>query len=152
MEYRHRLAQALEEDNKISAAIHVRNLTHQENTRALYRRIRYMENKVKNLSTCRITVTTKRGRTVELLQKEEVEQCILKENERKYHQTEGTGQLQQGQLLRDLGTMGNGERVEALLSGTYLAPRGASAATREFLNTIQKYLQSHSRNSAMVGK
>jgi hypothetical protein len=45
MDYRHRLAKALEEEDNIPAATHIRNLTHQENTRSLFRRIRYMEKK-----------------------------------------------------------------------------------------------------------
>jgi hypothetical protein len=43
MDYRHRLAKALEEEDNIPAATHIRNLTHQENTRSLFRRIRYMK-------------------------------------------------------------------------------------------------------------
>lgn len=97
-----------------------------------------MEKKVKNLSTSRIIASTKRGRKVELVQKDDIEKCILQENERKYHQTEGTGQLQKGQLLRDFGTMGNGPQTVALLSGNYSAPKGLSIATREFLNLMKR--------------
>jgi hypothetical protein len=43
LDYRHRLAKALEEEDNIPAATHIRNLTHQENTRSLFRRIRYMK-------------------------------------------------------------------------------------------------------------
>jgi hypothetical protein len=138
MEYRYRLAKALEEDNKITAAIHIRNLTHQENTRALYRRIRYMEHKIKNLATSRVIATTKRGRKIEVTDKEEMEKCILRENERKYHQTEGTGQLQTGRFLSDFGTMGDGTQVDSLLHGRYLAPRGVSKITKDFLNLMKR--------------
>lgn len=130
MDYRYRLAKALEEEDKIPAATHIRNLTHQENTRALFRRIRYMENKIRNLSTSRITITTKGGRFVEKVKNEEVELGILRANEVKYHQTEGTGQLQQQQLLHDLGTMGEGNCVPAVLSGTYRVPSGTSKVTK----------------------
>lgn len=51
MEYRHRLALAKEAEDNIPAATHIRNLTQQETTRALFRRIRYLERKMKNLST-----------------------------------------------------------------------------------------------------
>ena len=112
------MALALEKEDNIPAATHIRNLSHQENTRAQFRWIRYMERKLANMSTSRVITCNKKGRKKELVQKEDVEQCILQENERKYHQTEGTGQLQTGQLLRDLGKMGEGPKAEALLHGT----------------------------------
>jgi putative cell wall-binding protein len=37
MEYRHRLAKAKEEEDNIPAATHIKNLTRQEETRALFR-------------------------------------------------------------------------------------------------------------------
>jgi hypothetical protein len=44
MEYRHRLAKAKEEEDNIPAAVYIRNLTHQENARSLFRCcIRYLE-------------------------------------------------------------------------------------------------------------
>jgi hypothetical protein len=45
LEYRHRLAKAKEAVDNIPAATHLKNLTHQENTRILFRRIRYLEKK-----------------------------------------------------------------------------------------------------------
>jgi hypothetical protein len=45
MEYRFRLARAKEAEDNIPAAVHIKNLTQQENTRALFRRIRYLEKK-----------------------------------------------------------------------------------------------------------
>jgi Reverse transcriptase (RNA-dependent DNA polymerase). len=136
-DYRYRLAIAMEKEDNIAAATHIRNLSHQENTRALFRRIRYMERKLKNLSTIRVTTRTRRGKKVELVQKEDVERCILQENERKYHQTEGTGQLQRGQLLHDLGAMGEGQKVEALLNGHYAPPMGTSRHTKDFLRVMK---------------
>jgi uncharacterized protein len=62
MEYRYRLAQAKEAEDNIPAATHIQNLTQQENTRALFRRIRYLERKINNLSTSRVIVSDKQGR------------------------------------------------------------------------------------------
>jgi Reverse transcriptase (RNA-dependent DNA polymerase). len=137
-EYRYRLALALEKENKIPAATHVRNLSHQEDTRVLFRRIRYMERKIMNLSTTRLSTRTSRGKRIDLVQKAEVERCIIQENIRIFHQTEGTGQLQKGRLLKDLGSMGEGPKVDALLSGEYAPPWGLSRHTKDFLSAMGK--------------
>jgi hypothetical protein len=51
MEYRYRLAKAKEAEDNILAVTHLKNLTQQEETRTLFRRIRYLERKMTNLST-----------------------------------------------------------------------------------------------------
>jgi hypothetical protein len=138
IEYRHRLAQAKELEDNIPAATHVKNLTQQENTRVLFRRVRYLEKKLINLSTSRVIRSTPNGQQIELTKKEEIEKSIIKANELKYHQTEGHGQLQQGRLLRDLGTLGTGQWSEAILAGTYIAPPGTTAITTQFLDSLQR--------------
>jgi hypothetical protein len=90
-----------------------------------------------NASTSQVLTCTKLGKQVELVHKIEVEQCILQENERKYHQMEGTGQLQKGCLLQDLGTMGEGPKVDSLLVGKYIPPLGTSRHTKQFLQLMK---------------
>jgi hypothetical protein len=102
MEYRHRLALAKEAEDNIPAATHIRNLTQQETTRALFRRIRYLERKMKNLSTTRLVVTNKHGNHREIVQPYSIVQHIIASNEKKYHQTEGCCPLSKGQLLKDI--------------------------------------------------
>jgi hypothetical protein len=80
MEYRHRLAWDKEAEDNIPAAVHIRNLTHQKNTRTLFRRIRYLERKIQNLSTSRLTVTNKQGQVKELTHKDLIEQTIIQAN------------------------------------------------------------------------
>jgi hypothetical protein len=138
-DYRYRLAIAMEKEDNVAAATHICNLSYQENTRALFCRIRYMERKLTNLSTTHVTTRTNRkGKKVELVQKQAVERCILQENEQKYHQTEGTGQLvQRGKLLCDFGTMGEGPQVEALPNGQYAPSMGTSRHTKDFLRMMR---------------
>jgi hypothetical protein len=138
LEYRHRLAKAKEEEDNIPAATHIRNLTMQEDTRQLFRRIRHLEKKVTNLSTSRITITMKDGGSKEITNKQLIERHIIKSNECKYHQTEGKGQLQQGQLLKDLGITGTGPKSSQVLDGSYSPPTGTNHATRQFLRTMKK--------------
>ena len=58
-----------------------------------------------------------------------MEKYIIKENESKFHQTEGRCPLLYGRLYRDLGAMGDGPEVPNVLNGTYTPPPGTSAVT-----------------------
>jgi hypothetical protein len=89
------------------------------------------------LSTSRITISTQNGLQIELTKQTEIEKSIMKANERKYHQTEGHGQLQKGRLLRDLGTMGTGPKSPEVLSGTYISPHGTTTVTTQFLESLK---------------
>jgi hypothetical protein len=119
MEYRHRLARAKEEEDNIPAAVHIKKLTQQEKTRALFRRIRYLERKMANLSTARVIISDRQGQQREIIQKQLIERHIISSNQRKYHQTEGQCPLTQGQLLKDIGLLGDGPKVKDILHGTY---------------------------------
>jgi hypothetical protein len=138
MEYRHRLAMAKEAEDNIPAATHIRNLTQQENTRILFRRIRYLEKKLTNLSTTRVTISRCNGQQYELTKKNDIETSIMRANERKYHQTEGHGQIQKGAILKDLGVMGTGPKVAEVLRGTYKAPYGTTHITKQFLSSLER--------------
>jgi Endonuclease/Exonuclease/phosphatase family./Reverse transcriptase (RNA-dependent DNA polymerase). len=137
MEYRHRLAKAKEEEDNIPASIHVKNLTKQEDTRILFRRIRYLEKKMSNLSTSRITVKSSNGKQKDIIQKELMERYIIAANEKKYHQTEGHGKLQKGKLLRDIGVMGSGPATRGILMGTYKPPASTDQCTKQFLAKLK---------------
>ena len=77
LEYRHRLAKAKEQEDNIPAATHINNLTQQENTRILFRRIRYLEKKIANLSTSRVTISDENGSHKEVTKQADIEKCIL---------------------------------------------------------------------------
>lgn len=129
MEYRHHLAKAKEEEDNIPATTHIKNLTRQEETRALFRRIRYMERKVTNLSMSRVTISRAEGTPHEITNQYQMENVIIHTNEKKYQQTKGCGQLQKGELLQDIGTMGTGPKTCKILDGTYRIPSGTTAIT-----------------------
>jgi len=146
MEYRHRLAQDKEEEDNLPAATHIRNLTKQEDTRILFRRLRYLEKKMINLTTSRLTVSMPNGQEKEITKKEQIEYYIMQTNEQKYHQTEGHGQLQKGQLLTEVGTTGTGPKSVQILDGSYKPPAGTNFATQQFLKAMKKptnYSQLH---------
>ena len=58
-----------------------------------------------------------------------MEQSIIEENQKKYHQTEDRCPLLHGQLLEDIGLLGDGLTVEDILNGCYECPLGTSEAT-----------------------
>lgn len=60
------------------------------------------------------------GQQYDTTKKHEIENSIMRENERKYHQMEGHGQVQKGVILKDLGVMGTGPKAEEVLQGIYI--------------------------------
>lgn len=91
-----------------------------------------------NLSTSWVTVTKRDDRQCHIIKKNEIENSIMQANERKFHQTEGHGQLQKGALLKDLGVLGTGPKVEDVLRGTYHPPHGTTRTTTQFLASLQR--------------
>jgi hypothetical protein len=58
----------------------------------------------------------------ELTTKTEIEAAIIEENEKKYHQTEGTSQITSPLLLPLLGKHGEGPAIDQILNGTFNPP------------------------------
>jgi hypothetical protein len=137
MEYRHRLAKAREAEDNIPAALHIRNLTAQEHTRTLFRRIRYLERKMSNPTTSRLVVSDRQEHHREILQRNLIERHLLRANDKKYHQAEGTSQLSKGKLLQDIGALGTGPKIRNILQGRYVPPLGTSLATKDFLKEMK---------------
>ena len=72
------------------------------------------------------------------MKKSEMEKHIIRENESKFHQTEGQCPLLYGRLYQDLGLMGEGPEVPNVLKGTYLPPPpGTLAATAMWLKSLK---------------
>ena len=138
MEYRTELAMAKESAGNIKMAVHLRGMNRLEGIRRLFRNIRFMEGKIRGGSTTQVTVTAPDGTVREFTSRSEVEEQIIEENERKYHQTESGGcQLTDEVFVRQLGTHGNGPAVQSVLDGTYVPPPEASEETIEFLEACQ---------------
>ena len=134
IEYRTRLAQAKEAENDIPAATHLPNMNKAEAQRCLFRTIKVVEQKLSSGSTSRVIVTTANGGQKELTTKAEIEAAIIEENEKKYHQTEGTSQITSPLLLPLLGKHGEGPAIDQILNGTFNPPPGISQSTIDFLH------------------
>ena len=113
----------------------LRDIQHREHLRATYRRIGYSLKKGQS-STTKIHIRTPEGFT-EVTQMLAMEEYIIKENESKFHQTEGWCPLLEGQLRDDLGPMGDGPKAQEVLAGTYTPPQGTSEATVLWLKSLK---------------
>ena len=123
------------EGNQCASKI-LKNMEHREATRTKYSRIRSTLKK-RQSGTTKIQVKTRNG-LKEITKKGQMEKRIIKENEAKFHQTEGRCPLLHGRLYRDLGEMGDGPRAQDVLKGTYKPPRGTSKATRSWLKRMKR--------------
>lgn len=68
---------------------HIRMRLKGEEQRDVARASRYMLNKISFGAITKVQVTDHQGNVREYTAKEDVERLIIRENERKYHQTEG---------------------------------------------------------------
>lgn len=81
--------------------------------------LRYMLNKIFSGATIKVQVSARNGTTGEYTAKEELERLIIQENERKYHQTEGSIDLLRRDFINKLGSFGDGPEVDDVLKGTF---------------------------------
>ena len=132
--YQEALAQARAEKEGGDAVSQLRALQDREQMRTKYRRIGCSLKQGKQ-STTKIHVKTPEG-FIEITQMLTMEDYIMRENEEKFHQTEGWSPLLDGQLAKDLGCYGDGPKVDEVLNGTYLPPLGTTKATQLWLKSL----------------
>ena len=123
LQFREKLAQARAKEGNHTAASEIRSLNLREAQRKEARRIRRALGKNKGSGTTMIQVQHQ-DEVEEVTNQTEMEAIIIKENEAKYHQTEDRCPLLKGQLLEDIGLLGDGPRVNDILAGTYECPEG----------------------------
>lgn len=132
--YQEALAQAKADKEGGDAVKKLRALQEREQMRTKYSRIG-SSLKSRKQSTTKIHVKTLEG-FIEITQMQTMEDYIIRENERKFHQTEGWSPLLEGDLFRDLGKYGEGPKVESVLDGSYEPPPGTSEATKLWLKSL----------------
>ena len=136
LNYLERLAKVKAAEGNLKACKVLKNMEHREAMRTKYARIRSTLKK-RQSGTTKIHIKTRKG-TKEITKKDQMEKHIIKENEAKFHQTEGRCPLLHGKLYRDLGAMGDGPKAQDVLNGTYEPPRGTSEATKTWLKRMKK--------------
>ena len=128
------LAEAKAAAGNIKASTALQGILHREETRSMYRQIGYATKK-RQYGTTKIQIQ-RNGQTKEITRKSDMEKYIVRENEAKFHQTEGRCPLLHGQLYKDLGSMGDGPKVQEVFNGTYVPPPGTSDATVQWLKSL----------------
>ena len=136
LNYLEELAKAKAAEGNTKACKILKEMEHREAMQTKFSRIRSSLKK-RQSGTTKIQVKTRHG-LKEITKKDKMEKYIIKENEAKFHQTEGRCPLLHGQLYKDLGAMGDGPRVPDVLRGTYEPPRGSSAATKAWLKRMKR--------------
>ena len=135
MAFREKLAQARAAEGNHSAATELRQMNMREQQRTNARRIKATLKKNSNCGTTRIQIT-QGGIKKDITKQSEMEAHIIAENEKKYHQTEERCPLLQGQLLEDIGLLGDGPKVQDILNGTYQFPPGTTDITKKWLKNL----------------
>ncbi len=132
------LASALEAHGKGNKATIVRTLLEQEAQRAMFRRIGRILGKGQNLSSTHVTITNEDGSKTDLTKKEDMENAIIDENIKKYHQTEPTCPFHHQPLLDHFGFYGEGPATSSVYLGTYDIPSSVDKYTSTYLDVCAK--------------
>jgi hypothetical protein len=103
----------------------------------MHRRIKWMRKKYNSQSTSGVLITNSQGKKTLVTSKSSLERAIITENEKKFHQTEGTCPLTKGQLLADIGLCGTGPKSKDILDGVYTPPANTDKATIAFLSACK---------------
>ena len=133
--FREKLAEDRAKEGNMTAATALRQMNQQEKQRKDARRIKATLRRNTNCGTTRIQVRVG-SKVKDITKKREMEKLIMDENEKKYHQTEKSCPLLQGQRLEDIGLLGDGPEVENILNGTYQQPPDISPATKLWLDNL----------------
>jgi hypothetical protein len=113
-----------------------------EKQRASARKIKYVLNKVMGSGVTKISLINQDGEWEEVTDKRQIEEGCAQENSSKYRQTETTPCMR-GQLVSDLGYLGNTVASQQILDGNYIPPPEANQYTREYLQQLQYHQQAH---------
>ena len=133
--FREKLARDKAAEGNHTAATMLRQMDLHEQQRRDSRRVKATLKKNSRCGTTRIQVI-EGSVTKDITKKAEMERLIIAENEKKYHQTERSCPLLQGQLLQDIGLLGDGPAVPDILNGTYTPPPSSTKAVKLWLKNL----------------
>lgn len=132
------LAVALENEGKGNKATILRVLNTREIERRMYRRIKNLKMAgAGSLSTSFVNVKNEDGTITSISKKEDLEQAIIAENIKKYHQCENTPFFKEP-LLSDFGRFGEGPATEQVANGTYQIPPNVDEVTADFIRECKQ--------------
>ena len=114
------------------AATLLTQLLAREDQREASRRVKFITGKFSNTSCSYVEVAEPDGTTSQINSQRNLESAIIRENVRKYSQAHQCPLLH-GHLRQEIGFLGDGPAVDAILKGTYDVPDDTPLATKEFL-------------------
>ena len=129
------LIEAQAEAQNITKSAALKNIKHREAQRTSAMTLKYVLQRLRGAGTS-IVIVMRNGEEIELTSREEIEQALLLEHARKYHQIENFCPLLFGELLRDIGLLGDGPHVDNILNGLYIIPDEADDGTRLYLQSL----------------
>ena len=112
LEHRFQLAQAKEDAGETTIAAYLRSLNNIEATRSLFQKIRYVEGKLRDGATTQVIIKNDNKEIEEIHDQIPMEAAIIKNNESKYHQTEGSSQLLFEESIEMFGNDGRAIRLK----------------------------------------
>jgi hypothetical protein len=113
------LAHALEAYGKGSKAKIIEGIIKMEAQRRSFLKLKPLSKRFsENLSTTSVIINQD-GETKELTRKSEMEREIIKENRKKFHQSEATCPFLQSPLCEEFGSFGESKIAEEVMNGTY---------------------------------
>ena len=138
MEYRNQLAKAKEEAGNKTAANYLRELNEKEAIRILFHRIKLVEKRINAGSTSQVQTTRADGTIERYILREDIEKAIMENNEKKFHQTEGTSELLSDEFTQLFGHYGEKSEIEKVTEGTFEIPDSVTEETKAFLKACAK--------------
>ena len=145
--FQNRLSEERAKAGNVSVATEIKNQKLREEQRRTARRAKYVLERNQRCGTTMIQIKS-RGKTIDVTDKSQMERLIIAENEKKYHQTETRCPLLHGQLLADIGLLGEGPEVENILNGTYICPHDTPKAVKLWLENL--YIPNRDKRQATV--
>ena len=122
----------------MDASTHLIMLNEREKKRNIFRHIRYIEGKLKGISTLCVTQTANDSTVIEIMQQVPLESAIITENLKEYHRTELVCPLLQEPLLSSIDQFGTGFAVKSVLDSIYIPPGTISEHAKTFLCLLKR--------------
>lgn len=131
------LAQARAQKSSTSAANQLKQLQSREELRLSFRQIKFALGTLSRKGVTSVKEVQEDGTIMEYTDKIAIEEACMRENERKYTQTESTPCMTEP-LLSLLGTTGDSEACNQILNGTIQLPPEVDQYTAEFFNELKQ--------------
>ena len=130
------LAQAMEDAGNGKKASNIKNMIERERKIEAFKKIKIVTKGSQNLATTFIR-TKVDGKIKEISNQEGIEKAIIKENKKKYHQTEGVCPFLREPLRQIFGDYGETDQVQSLLEGRIERINGVDNYTQDFLEVCK---------------